>query len=138
MSDKHDMSWDDIDDPGPPRDRGRGKGGQGGGPGGGGPSGPQFEIPQINMPKLNPSTILVGVIVLLGVWIVPSIFYTVDQDAEGVVTRYGEYVRTTPPGLHFKLPSPLEHVQTPKVRQIKATRVGFRQRGNQEQDVPVE
>jgi membrane protease subunit HflK len=138
MSDKHDMSWDDIDDPGPPRDRSRGKGGQGGGPGGGGPSGPQFEMPPIKIPQLNPSTILIGVIILLVVWIVPSVFYTVDQDAEGVVTRFGEYVRTTPPGLHYKLPSPIEHVQTPKVRQIKATRVGFRKRGNQEQDVPIE
>jgi membrane protease subunit HflK len=138
MSDKHDMSWDDIEDPGPPRDRGRGGQGSGRGPGGGGPGGPQFEMPQIKIPKFNPSTVLVGVIILLVVWIVPSIFYTVDQDAEGVVTRFGEYVRTTPPGLHFKLPSPLEHVQTPKVRQIKATRVGFRQRGNQEQDVPIE
>ena len=139
MSDKHDMSWDDIDDPGPPRDRGRsGRGGQGGGPGSGGPSGPQFEMPPIKIPQLNPSTILVGVIVLLAVWIVPSIVYTVEQDEEGVITQFGEYVRTTPPGLHFKLPSPIEHVKTPRVREIKATRVGFRQRGNQEQDVPIE
>ena len=41
MSDKHDMSWDDIEDPGPPRDRGRGgRGGKGGGSGGGGSGGP--------------------------------------------------------------------------------------------------
>ena len=138
MSDKHDMSWDDIEDPGPPRDRnpGRGRGGQGGGPGGG--QGPQFEMPPIKMPQLNPTTIFVGVIILLAIWIVPSIVYTVDQDQEGVVTRFGEYVRTTPPGLHFKLPSPIEHVQTPRVREIKATRVGFRQQGNQKQDVPGE
>jgi membrane protease subunit HflK len=138
MSDKHDMSWDDIDDPGPPRDRDRGRGGRGGGPGGGGPGGPQFEMPPIKIPKLNPSTILVGVIILLVIWIVPSIFYTVAQDEVGVVTRFGEYVRTTPPGLQFKLPSPIEHVQTPTVRKVRAATVGFRQRGTQEQDVPGE
>ena len=138
MSDKHDMSWDDIEDPGPPRDRDRGKGGRGGGPSGGGPGGPQFEMPPIKIPQLNPSTILVGVIILLVVWIVPSVFYTVAQDEEGVVTRFGEYVRTAPPGFHFKLPSPLEHVQTPTVRKVRAATVGFRQRGNQEQDVPNE
>lgn len=138
MSDKHDMSWDDIEDPGPPRDRGRGRGGQGGGPVGGGP-GPQFEMPPIKIPQLNPSTILVGVIILLVVWIVPSVFYTVEQDEVGVVTRFGEYVRTAPPGLQFKLPSPIEHVQTPKVRKVRAATVGFRQRGGgQEQDVPNE
>ncbi len=138
MSDKHDMSWDDIEDPGPPRDRGRGgRGGKGGGSGGGG-SGPQFVMPPIKIPQLTPTTILIGVIILLVVWIVPSVFYTVAQDEEGVITRFGEYVRTTPPGLHFKLPSPIEHVQTPRVRQVKVTRVGFRQRGGQEQDVPNE
>jgi membrane protease subunit HflK len=138
MSDKHDMSWDDIEDPGPPRDRNRdrGRGGQGGGPGGG--SGPQFEMPPIKMPQINPTTILIGVIVLLAIWIVPSVVYTVAQDEVGVVTRFGEYVRTTPPGLQFKLPSPIEHVQTPTVRKVRAATVGFRQRGNQEQDVPGE
>ena len=138
MSDKHDMSWDDIDDPRPPRDRDRGKGGRGGGPGGG-DQGPQFEMPPIKIPQLNPSTILIGVIILLAVWIVPSIVYTVAQDEVGVVTRFGEYVRTTPPGLQFKLPSPIEHVQTPTVRKVRAATVGFRQRpGAQEQDVPNE
>ena len=138
MSDKHDMSWDDIDDPGPPRDRGRGRGGQSGGPGGGGPSGPQFEMPPIKIPQLNPTTILVGVIILLIVWIGPSIFYTVAQDEEGVVTRFGEYVRSSPPGFHFKFPSPIEHVETPTVRKVRAATVGFRQRGTQEKDVPGE
>jgi modulator of FtsH protease HflK len=137
MSDKHNMSWDDIDDPGPPRDRG--KSGRGGGRSGGGDQGPQFEMPPIKIPQLNPSTVLIGVIVLLVVWIVPSVFYTVAQDEVGVVTRFGEYVRTTPPGLQFKLPSPIEHVQTPTVRKVRAATVGFRQRpGAQEQDVPNE
>jgi len=135
MSDKHDMSWDDIDDPRPPRDRGRG--GRGGGPSGG-DQGPQFEMPPIKMPQINPSTILVGVIILLVVWIVPSVFYTVSQEEEGVVTRFGEYVRTTAPGFHLKFPSPIEHVQTPSVRQIKTTQVGFRQQGNQKRDMPNE
>ncbi|MDH5762993.1 MAG: FtsH protease activity modulator HflK [Nitrospinota bacterium] len=135
MNDKHDMSWDDIEDPGPPRDRGRG--GRSGGPGGG-PPGPQFEMPPIKIPQLNPSAILVGVIILLVVWIVPGVFYTVAQDEVGVVTRFGEYVRTTQPGLHYKLPSPIEHVETPTIRKVRAATVGFRQRGSQEQDVPNE
>ena len=138
MSDKHDMSWDDIEDPRPPRDRDRGgRGGRGGGPGGG-DQGPQFEMPPIKMPPINPSTILAGVVILLLVWIVPSVVYTVAQDEVGVVTRFGEYVRTTPPGLQFKLPSPIEHVQTPTVRKIRAATVGFRQNNTREQDVPNE
>jgi membrane protease subunit HflK len=95
-------------------------------------------LPPIKIPQLTPSTILIGIIILLVVWIVPSVVYTVAQDEVGVVTRFGEYVRTTPPGLQFKLPSPIEHVQTPTVRKVRAATVGFRQRGNQEQDVPNE
>lgn len=136
------MAWDDINDPVPPRGgRGggsKGGGGKGGGPGGG-DQGPQFELPPIKIPKLTPTTIAAGIIILLVVWILPSIFYTVDQDEEGVVTRFGEYVRSTPPGLQWKLPSPIEHVATPKVRRVRTTRVGFRKRaGGQEQDVPHE
>jgi membrane protease subunit HflK len=95
-------------------------------------------MPPIKIPQLNPSTILIGVIILLVVWIVPSVVYTVAQDEVGVVTRFGEYVRTTPPGLQFKLPAPIEHVKTPTVRKVRAATVGFRQRGAQEQDVPGE
>ncbi len=31
-------------------------------------------------------------------------FYTVDIEEEAVVTRFGKYLETTEPGLHYKLP----------------------------------
>ena len=31
-------------------------------------------------------------------------FYTVDIEEEAVVTRFGQYLDTTQPGLHFKIP----------------------------------
>jgi len=37
-----------------------------------------------------------------------SCVYVVDQNQEAVVLRFGEYSRTSAPGIHFKLPSPLE------------------------------
>ncbi len=135
------MAWDDIHAPGGPSERPRGSGGgqQGGPPGGGGEGGPQFQMPQIKVPKIKPSTILTAFIVLLLIWIVPSVAYFVEQDEEGVVTRFGKYVRTEQPGLHFKLPSPIEHAYTPKVKKIRRATVGFRDRGQgQEQDVPNE
>jgi len=95
-------------------------------------------MPQFKIPPLKSSTLTLVVIALVALWIVPSVFYQVEPEEEGVVTRFGEYVRTTQPGLHFKLPSPIEHVFTPKVRKVRATRVGFRQRGEQVQDVPNE
>ena len=46
---------------------------------------------------------------------------------------------TTSPGLHFKFPSPIEHVSTPKVRKIRRAEVGFRTlQGGGLQKVPAE
>lgn len=132
---KHDMSWDDLHEPGPQPNRPR-PGGGGEGPGGGGP---QMQMPQFNMPPLKSGTLLIAVGVLLAVWILPSIFYFVEQDEEGVVTRFGKYVRTTLPGPHIKFPSPIEHVYTPKVRQVRRTEIGFRlNQANQVRDFPHE
>jgi len=134
------MAWDDLHEPGGSQDKFKGGGpprNQGGGPGGG----PQFDIPQIKVPKFKPSHIGIGILALLLIWIAPSVWYMVEQDAEGVVTRFGEYHRTTQPGPHFKLPSPIEIVYKPRVRQIKRVEIGFRINPNgsgQTRDVPKE
>ncbi len=127
------MAWDDLHEPGGSQDKF--KGGPPRGPGGG----PQFEIPQFKIPQFKPSHIIIGVIALLVLWIAPSIFYLVEPDAEGVVTRFGEYNRTTQPGPHFKLPSPLEIVYKPRVRQVQRVEIGFRVNANgQTRDFPHE
>ena len=41
--------------------------------------------------------------------------YRVNPQEQGVVMRFGEWVRTTPPGLHYHLPTPIEKVITPDV-----------------------
>ncbi len=127
------MAWDDLHEPGGSQDKF--KGGAPRGPGGG----PQFEMPQFKVPNFKPSHILLGVLALLVLWIAPSIFYLVEPDAEGVVTRFGEYHRTTQPGPHFKLPSPIEIVYKPRVRQIQRVEIGFRVNQNgQVRDFPHE
>ena len=132
------MAWDDLHEPGSSQDKFKGGGpprNPGGGPGGN----PQFEIPQIKVPKFKPSHILIGLIALVALWVGPSIFYLVEPDAEGVVTRFGEYNRTTQPGPHWKLPSPIEIVYKPKVRQVKRVEIGFRVNPNgQTRDFPHE
>lgn len=65
-------------------------------------------------------------ILLLLFWLLPSIFYIVDPDEEGVVTRFGKFIRTETPGMHIKLPSPIEHVNTPKVKKVQREEIGFR------------
>ena len=56
-------------------------------------------------------------------WLVfGGIFYRVQPDEQGVVLRFGKWVDTTPPGLHFKLPAPIESVVTPKVTRVNRHR----------------
>jgi membrane protease subunit HflK len=54
-----------------------------------------------------------------------SMFYTVAVDEVGVVQRFGKYVRTTQPGLNFKLPAGIETVTKVKVRRVYAEEFGL-------------
>jgi membrane protease subunit HflK len=88
---------------------GGGNGGRGGGGFGGGPGGID----------LNDGRWLLwagGAIV--AAWIALGSFYRVDAQERGVVQRFGAYVETTGPGLHFKLPWPIDAVELRKVEQI--------------------
>ena len=64
--------------------------------------------------------------------------YRVDTDEEGVVLRFGEYVRSEPPGLHFKLPYPVETVQTPVVTRVNKVDIGYRDSNGNKIQVPEE
>jgi len=70
----------------------------------------------------SPLWILLLVLIFLG----SSMFYTVAVDEVGVVQRFGKYVRTSQPGLNFKLPSGIEKVTKVKVRRVYKEEFGFR------------
>ena len=52
--------------------------------------------------------------------------FTVRPDELGVVMRFGKFDRQEPPGLHFRLPYPIEEVRLPKVTVANRTEIGFR------------
>ncbi|HEX7075619.1 MAG TPA: FtsH protease activity modulator HflK [Hyphomicrobiaceae bacterium] len=52
--------------------------------------------------------------------------FTVRPDELGVVLRFGQFHRQEPPGLHFRLPYPIEEVRLPKVTVANRTEIGFR------------
>ncbi len=52
--------------------------------------------------------------------------FSVRPDELGVVLRFGKYDRQEPPGLHFRLPYPIEEVRLPKVTEAKRTEIGVR------------
>ena len=65
------------------------------------------------------------IILLLAGWAITG-FYRVNPQQQGVVLRFGEWVRTTSPGLHYHLPSPIETVLTPEVTRDNRLEIGFR------------
>jgi len=52
--------------------------------------------------------------------------FTVQGNEQAVILRFGDYVRTSGPGLHFKLPPPLETKQIVNVTSQRETLVGVR------------
>jgi membrane protease subunit HflK len=65
---------------------------------------------------------------LVAIW-AASGFYRVEPDQQGVVLRFGAYVRSTLPGLNYHLPWPIEEVQTPAVTRINRVEIGYRGAG---------
>src|SRR5262249_969010 len=52
--------------------------------------------------------------------------FRVDPDELGIVMLFGKPARSEPPGLHFRLPYPIEEVRLPKVTRQNITEVGVR------------
>lgn len=118
------------------------RGGGSGGPWGQGPSGGPHQQPDLEellkrsqdrlkqvMPGGGGSS---GLLIFLGVMVVAVVvayfafFFIVKADEVGVVLRLGKFDRQVSPGLHFRLPYPLEEVRTPKVTTQNIIEIGFR------------
>ena len=73
------------------------------------------QIPNLSARRLKAIVGAVGLLILL-----VTGYYQIEPDAVGVVQRFGQYVRTTEPGPHLKIPLGIERVTTvPVQRQLK-------------------
>ena len=61
----------------------------------------------------------------LVVWLLSGAFI-VQPDEQGVVLRFGALARTTPPGIHYHLPWPIESALTPSVTRENQINIGYR------------
>ncbi len=73
-------------------------------------------------PGSSRSLLLLGLGIGL-LWLGSGI-YRVNADELGVVQRFGQYHRTTQPGLRYHLPYPIESVQKPSVTRINTVDIG--------------
>lgn len=85
-----------------------------------------FEDIQRGLPK-NGSLYLLLAFILIGAAL--TSFYTIDVSEEGVITRFGRYVGTTPPGLHYKMPFGIERVYKVASKRRLQEEFGFRSAG---------
>ncbi|MFD1625041.1 FtsH protease activity modulator HflK [Azospirillum griseum] len=121
-----------------------------GGGGGGGPQPPDLEDllrrGQDRLRRVMPGGfgsgrgVGIGVGILALIWLASGI-HRVEADEQGVVMRFGEWVRTEDPGLRYRLPSPIETVLLPKVTRVNRIEVGYRSAGDTrraDRDVPDE
>jgi len=83
---------------------------------------------KVNLPPFFSSKrfIITLVVIIVGIYFLGSMVFTVGPDEEGLVLRLGKYVRSERPGIHIKLPSPIETVYTVKITEVKRIEVGFR------------
>lgn len=94
--------------------------------------------------KVSKKNWAIIVLIALAIWGATGV-YRVQPDEQGIVLRFGEYIRSTPDGLHYHLPFPIETVVKPKVTRENQVEVGIRTssqasigRGAVGRDVPEE
>ncbi|MBT4203775.1 FtsH protease activity modulator HflK [Hyphomicrobiales bacterium] len=95
--------------------------------------------------SMNKKSIFMLILLFFAVWGATGI-YKVQPDEQGIVLRFGEFTKTTPDGLHYHLPFPIEKVITPKVTRENQIEVGVRTagegssigRGSVGRDIPEE
>ena len=77
-------------------------------------------LPMPNIPRIPLRSIAGIAAVILLVMLAWTSFYTVQAESEGVVLRFGKFLKTVEPGLHFKLPFGVDQVSVlPTRRQLK-------------------
>lgn len=90
------------------------------------PKDPLRKVREFNAPGGKSLWWIAGGVVVL--WLLSGI-YIINPDEQGIVLRFGKYVRTVEPGPHYHLPFPIETVYKPQVTQVLRGEVGFRSLG---------
>ena len=83
----------------------------------------ELNIKQIKLPKKK---IITGIVILAAVIFFATGLYTVNPEEVGVIQRFGKYLSTTQPGLHFKIPFGVDNLTKVKVKLVFKEEFGFR------------
>jgi membrane protease subunit HflK len=85
-----------------------------------------FPSLEFKMPKINPTYVKIGLGVVVIILVLAGSIFQISPEETGVILRFGKFVRTTDPGLRFKVPFGIEKLtKVPIQRQLKME-FGFR------------
>lgn len=76
-------------------------------------------------------TIGIIAVIAIGLWGLMGV-YLVDEGSRGVLTRFGAYIDTAMPGLHWHFPPPIEKVEVVNIDQQRFVEIGYRSGGRQQ------
>jgi membrane protease subunit HflK len=83
-------------------------------------------MPKWELPKINPGYVKIAAAAVIVIILLFGTVYQITPEEIGVIQRFGKYVRTSEPGLHFKMPLGIEILtKVPVQRQLKME-FGFR------------
>jgi len=78
---------------------------------------------------LGRSGITIIALLVLGLWLISGV-YTVNPQEQGVVLRFGAFLRHTGPGTYYHLPWPIESARTLNVKKANQLDIGFKTSGD--------
>ncbi|MBI1210596.1 MAG: FtsH protease activity modulator HflK [Alphaproteobacteria bacterium] len=118
-----------------PWGQGPGGGNRGGGGGGGGGMQPPNleELMKRGRERLkgwfpNHSPVLIVLALIIGgmavIWLLTGVYF-IQQQERGVVLRFGKFVEILDPGIHIRLPQPIEIVLRPSMK-LQQINIGFK------------
>lgn len=88
-----------------------------------------------NLKKIKSVAIKIAAAVVV-LSLVATSFFIVDQTEDSVVTRFGKYLKTVGPGLHFKLPWGIERHYNVPTKIVQTEQFGFRTTGGRQTTSP--
>ncbi len=85
-----------------------------------------LNVRQFRRPPVTGRIVAAVVLAIVGLTVLFSTWFTIEPEEAGLVMRFGRFVRQVPPGLHLKLPYPIETVRKVAVQRQLKEEFGFR------------
>lgn len=76
--------------------------------------------------KLSLGSVIFTVIIIIGLALLATSFFVVDETEQAVITRFGKYYKTLGPGLQLKFPFGIDKCYTVPTKIIQTEQFGFK------------